>query len=120
MNAMVERSAVKILVLDDESFMLKLLNRILSNLGYTAVTLCDSGRAALERIVEGAPDVILLDLNMPRKNGTECLHEIKTNPKLQALPVVIYSTSLHEEIADLGLVSFHLVERGPDVRLCVR
>ena len=76
MNAMVERSAVKILVLDDESFMLKLLNRILSNLGYTAVTLCDSGRAALERIVEGAPDVILLDLNMPEMDGIEFVRHL--------------------------------------------
>lgn len=47
------------------------------------------------------PDVLFLDLNMPRKNGMECLAEIKSNTKLKALPVVIYSTSLNEDIADL-------------------
>ena len=47
---MVERSAIRILVLDDESFMLKLLNRVLVNAGFTDVTLCDSGQAALDRI----------------------------------------------------------------------
>ena len=47
---MVERSAIRILVLDDESFMLKLLQRVLVNAGFTNVTLCDSGRAALDRI----------------------------------------------------------------------
>jgi EAL domain-containing protein (putative c-di-GMP-specific phosphodiesterase class I)/FixJ family two-component response regulator len=73
---MVERSAVRILVLDDESFMLKLLNRVLSNLGYTAVTLCDNGRAALERIVEDGPDVILLDLNMPEMDGIEFVRHL--------------------------------------------
>lgn len=75
---MVERSAVKILVLDDESFMLKLLSRVLSNLGYTSVTLCDSGRAALERItdVDAVPNVILLDLNMPEMDGIEFVRHL--------------------------------------------
>lgn len=39
------------------------------------------------------PDVLFLDLNMPRKNGFECLTEIKQNKKLKDLPVVILSTS---------------------------
>ncbi len=46
------------------------------------------------------PDVLFLDLNMPRKNGAECLSEIKKDPKLKALPVIIYSTSLREDIAN--------------------
>lgn len=39
------------------------------------------------------PDILFLDLNMPRKNGFECLTEIKQNKKLKDLPVVIFSTS---------------------------
>jgi len=39
------------------------------------------------------PDVLFLDLNMPRKNGMECLAEIKQNAKLKDLSVVIFSTS---------------------------
>jgi CheY-like chemotaxis protein len=39
------------------------------------------------------PKVILLDLNMPKKDGRECLKEIKTNPMLKKIPVIIYSTS---------------------------
>jgi CheY-like chemotaxis protein len=39
------------------------------------------------------PDVLFLDLNMPRKNGFECLVEIKQHQKLKTLPVVIFSTS---------------------------
>jgi len=80
MNVMVERSTVKILVLDDESFMLKLLNRILSNLGYGSITLCDSGRAALEKIANAdadtVPNVILLDLNMPEMDGIEFVRHL--------------------------------------------
>ena len=47
------------------------------------------------------PHVLFLDLNMSRKNGFECLSEIKFSKKLQQLPVIIYSTSFHQKIADL-------------------
>jgi CheY-like chemotaxis protein len=43
------------------------------------------------------PDVLFLDLNMPRKNGLECLSEIKRNTTLKNLSVVIFSTSNSEE-----------------------
>jgi CheY-like chemotaxis protein len=46
------------------------------------------------------PDVLFLDYNIPRRNGEECLIEIKKDPVLKALPVIIYSTYLHEEVAD--------------------
>lgn len=45
------------------------------------------------------PDIIFLDLNMPLKNGIECLSEIKGNNKFINLPVIIYSTSLHDDVA---------------------
>ena len=44
------------------------------------------------------PDIVFLDLNMPRKNGLECLLEIKVNEKLKALTVIVYSTSLDHEV----------------------
>jgi len=47
------------------------------------------------------PDILFLDLNMPRKTGYECLSEIKLNNKLQRLPVIIYSTSLNQEVVNL-------------------
>jgi CheY-like chemotaxis protein len=43
------------------------------------------------------PDLILLDLNMPRKDGRVALKEIKSNPKLKGLDVIIFSTSSSEE-----------------------
>lgn len=43
------------------------------------------------------PGVILLDLNMPRKDGREALKEIKSDPKLQNIPIVIFTTSKAEE-----------------------
>jgi len=43
------------------------------------------------------PGIILLDLNMPRKDGREALAEIKANPKLNLIPVIILTTSKSEE-----------------------
>jgi len=43
------------------------------------------------------PDLILLDLNLPRKDGREVLEEIKENPLLKSIPVVILTTSASEE-----------------------
>lgn len=43
------------------------------------------------------PDLILLDLNLPRKNGTEVLGEIKADPSLATIPVIVLTTSEAEE-----------------------
>lgn len=70
--------AIKILVLDDEPFMLKLLARMLTNLGMTSVRTCDNGRAALMLVdsPECRPDLILLDINMPEMDGVEFVRHL--------------------------------------------
>lgn len=55
----------------------------------------------LSRETEQLPHVLFLDLNMPRKNGFECLAEIKQDEKLKMLPVVIFSTSYEQEVVNL-------------------
>jgi CheY-like chemotaxis protein len=56
------------------------------------------------------PGLILLDLNMPRKDGREALKEIKAEPELRSIPVVVLTTSKAEEdiyrTYDLGVNSF--------------
>lgn len=47
------------------------------------------------------PDVLFLDLNMPRKNGFECLFEIKLNTNLKKLPVIMFSTSFEQEVVNM-------------------
>jgi EAL domain-containing protein (putative c-di-GMP-specific phosphodiesterase class I)/FixJ family two-component response regulator len=75
---MTGKSAIRILVLDDESFMLKLLTHILAKLEFTLVTTCDSGRVALESFdsPNSSPDLILLDLNMPEMDGVEFVRHL--------------------------------------------
>ena len=47
------------------------------------------------------PNILFLDLNMPRKNGFECQSEIKLSEKLKLLPVIIFSTSFEQEVVNL-------------------
>ena len=51
------------------------------------------------------PDIIFLDLNMPRKSGIECLKEIRANERLQKISVAIYSTSSSEQDIEDTFVS---------------
>lgn len=46
------------------------------------------------------PDILFLDLNMPRKSGFECLTEIKNIDQLKDIPIIIFSTSLDMKIVD--------------------
>jgi CheY-like chemotaxis protein len=63
-----------------------------------------------DRVANPEPGIILLDLNMPRKDGREALREIKEDPSLRHIPVVVLTTSKAEEDVfrsyDLGVNSF--------------
>jgi CheY-like chemotaxis protein len=55
----------------------------------------------LNENINKLPKLLFLDLNMPRKNGFDCLREIKSNQKLKGLPVIIYSTSDEKDVIRL-------------------
>lgn len=56
--------------------------------------------STLDQTVPPSPHVIFLDLNMPLKNGFECLNEIRQTDKLKSIPVVVFSTSSSQDIVD--------------------
>ena|SRR5688572_24786511 len=56
---------------------------------------------ALNALKGSLPDVLFLDLNMPRKNGFQCLSEIRQNRNLRTLKTVIFSTSYEPEVIEL-------------------
>lgn len=62
--------------------------------------------------IETLPDLLFLDLNMPRKNGFDCLLEIKHSMKLRRLPVIILSTSVEENMVNL------LYANGAEYYIC--
>jgi response regulator RpfG family c-di-GMP phosphodiesterase len=51
----------------------------------------------LDKNVPPAPYIIFLDLNMPRKNGFECLTEIKRSSKLKDIPIIVFSTAIQQD-----------------------
>lgn len=53
------------------------------------------GVQLMDLLRRNIPDMIFLDLNMPKKNGKECLHEISSQHRLRQIPIIIYTTSLN-------------------------
>ena len=69
----------------------------------TNLTVVTEGEQLMQLLTHEAtelPHVLFLDLNMPRKNGFECLSEIKLNKKLNQLPVIMFSTSFEQEVVN--------------------
>ncbi|QDU10859.1 response regulator [Gimesia aquarii] len=95
---------VEILIVEDDLTDIKLTqrslerNRVLNNLHITR-----DGIEAMQFLRQEGdfsdvprPDIVLLDLNMPRKDGRETLRDIKNDPNLKAIPVIIMTTSKQE------------------------
>ncbi len=97
----------KIFLADDDSDDRDFFEEALKELNVpTQLTVAKDGvelMATLEKFVTippPPPHVIFLDLNMPHKNGFECLEEIRKNPKLKDIPVAIFSTTSSENAVD--------------------
>jgi CheY-like chemotaxis protein len=86
---------------DDRFFFEKALQNISAQTELSAVEDGEKLMSYLMKNTSNLPDILFLDINMPRKNGSECLVEIKGHDKLKNIPVIMYSTSLHDDVADL-------------------
>ena len=82
----------KILIADDLPDNITLLARYLENEGYEFITAND-GLQALQKTRAEFPDLILLDVNMPNKDGFEVLEEIRSDPAVQHIPVIILTAA---------------------------
>jgi len=80
--------AESILIVDDETAGRDLLEAILTGAGYQ-VEQADSGPAALARVDEAVPELILLDLMMPGMTGFEVCQRLKLHPRTAAVPVIV-------------------------------
>jgi CheY-like chemotaxis protein len=82
--------ASSLLVVDDNSMNRLMLSRYLAKLGYQA-TLVENGRQALEKL-QGKPfDLVLLDVQMPEMDGYQVLEQLKADPRLRDIPVIMIS-----------------------------
>lgn len=82
---------------DDRLFFEEALKEVCDEAVLTVAENGDELMEILYRPPVPMPDVIFLDLNMPKKNGFECLAEIKKSGTLKDLPIIIFTTSLQEE-----------------------
>ncbi len=81
----------KILVVDDSPTELILMTMPLQNAGFRIVTAID-GEDAISKVVSENPDLVVLDVVMPRKNGFQVCREIRTRLGRPNLPVVLLTT----------------------------
>ena len=81
-------AATKILVVDDEPRNVKILQIQLQARGYDVLTAGD-GAEALQIIANELPDLILLDINMPKVDGFEVVERVRANKKTEFIPIVM-------------------------------
>ena len=84
--------AKKILLIEDEQLMIELLERKLAHEGYEVLVAKD-GVEGLEKMREDRPDLILLDIVMPRMGGFEVMEEMAKDAELKTIPVIVISNS---------------------------
>ena len=89
----------KIVVLDDEKYITQLLNIELEASGYEVKTACD-GEAGLELIRAERPDLILLDLMMPKMDGFEVLQALRIDMMTKNIPVIILTAKSSDRDID--------------------
>jgi len=78
----------KIIVIDDEPDIVTFLTTLLEDNGYATVSAKD-GQEGFEKIRAENPDLVLLDITMPEKSGVRCYRDLRSDPELQSIPVVI-------------------------------
>ncbi|MDG1805391.1 response regulator [Flavicella sp.] len=95
-----EDKKLKILLIEDDAIEVMKLNRTISSKGLDhTIVEANNGEEALEilRKKDALPDIILLDLNMPKMNGIEFLSILKADDVLKYLPTVVLSTSSNDK-----------------------
>jgi DNA-binding response OmpR family regulator len=93
---------MKILLIEDDKFLRTVLERKLTKEGFEFISAVD-GDEALEKIITYKPDIILLDIILPKKSGFLVLENIKKDPELKKVPVIIISNLGQEEDVKKGL-----------------
>lgn len=84
-----------ILIADDEADLLETISFRLEASGYSVITALD-GQEAVDKARAAKPDIILLDVMMPKMNGFQACKEIKTDPATRSIPIIILSAKTQQ------------------------
>src|SRR6185369_9104698 len=111
--------AIKVSIIEDDDWIREnLASQIKRADGFTFTSSYPDGEAALNRIVKDAPDVVLMDINLPKMNGIECVRKVKALiPSIQILMLTVYEDS--DKIFDslLAGASGYLLKRTPQAEI---
>ncbi|MBF0487378.1 MAG: response regulator [Nitrospirae bacterium] len=83
----------RVLVVDDDEAARKFLTIALEQKGYIVLTAAD-GEEGVKKATEGNPDIVILDIMMPKKNGISALQDIRGKKETRDIPVIILSSAL--------------------------
>ena len=95
---------MKVLVVDDDAMNLRLAVTVLEQVGYE-VRGASSGAEGIEAALTHAPDLVLMDVQMPGVNGIETLKRLRANPRTAALKVVAFTALAMKGDAELLLAA---------------
>ena len=99
-----------VIVIEDESFLSKILAERLEDEGFNRVDVAGNGEEGLQKIKDTPPDIILLDMILPKLNGFEVLEQLNADEKLKHIPVLVLSNlgqdSDIEQAKNLGAVDY--------------
>lgn len=91
------RKDIRILVVDDFSTMRRIIKNLLRDLGFSNVLEADDGKTALPILKQGGVDFLVTDWNMPGMTGIDLLREVRNDPKLAAIPVLMVTAEAKRE-----------------------
>ena len=94
--------AKKILIADDEQNIVISLEFLMKREGFTVCIAAD-GQEAIDKVRSETPDLVLLDIMMPRKNGYEVCQEIRSDPQLQGTRILMLTAKGREMEVTKGL-----------------
>lgn len=83
----------RVLVVDDMALMRQMIGMCLTRGGYTNIMFANDGDEALQMVEAEAPDILVLDLNMPRVSGYEVCRALRGDPRYEDLPILVQSAS---------------------------
>jgi DNA-binding response OmpR family regulator len=98
----VEDEVIDVLLVEDDPEIVAMYSRKLTLDGY-AVTVAEDGEEALVKAMEVRPDIVFLDLDLPRKDGFEVLKALRADPRTADTPVVILTNHGGAELVERGI-----------------
>ncbi len=99
---MPEEENKKILVVDDEPDVLALLTLMIKSQGYNVITASD-GQEALEKARKEAPNLILLDVMLPKMDGYKVARMLKFDENFSHIPIILLTAKIQEKDKQTGL-----------------